>query len=118
MRFLPAGLLDMGWCGASKNVGKIKKACATRYITQQGPASLKIPTFSPYFRNYLKITRPEANNNFGKCWTRSPLRRRALPTRARRGPRLRRTQIFLSRGFLRKRFAPRRGWNKLSAKQS
>src|ERR1700755_1104275 len=54
MRFLPAGLLDMGWCGTSKNVGKIKKACATRYITQRGFASLKIPTFSPFFRNNFK----------------------------------------------------------------
>src|SRR5215212_6885270 len=77
MRFLPGALLDMGRCGTSKNVGKIRKACATRYITPQAPASLKIPTFSRFFRNNFKKTGPYVSNTFGPCPT--LLRARSRP---------------------------------------
>lgn len=107
MRFLPAALLDIGWCGTSKNVGKIRKACATRYITPQAPASLKIPTFSPFFRNNFKKTDSIVVNNFGPSPTPDRARRPLKPWESQSRPPLPLSQTFLPSGFVRKRFASR-----------
>src|SRR5215212_7968441 len=100
MRFLPGALLDMGRCGTSKNVGKIRKACATRYITPQAPASLKIPTFSPFFRNNFKKTGPYVSNTFGLRPTPGRARRPPKPWESHSRPPLPSSQTFLTNGFV------------------
>src|ERR1044072_2354869 len=118
MRFLPGTLLDMGWCGTSKNVGKIRKACATRYITPQAPASLKIPTFSPFFRNNFKKTGVYVSETFGPSPAHGHARRPLKPCKSR--PRLGSPQLKpFSRADLYGSALPRGTFgHKLSGKQA
>src|SRR4051794_10386995 len=87
--------------------GKNQKACATTYITQRGSASLKIPTFSRFFRNNFKKLPPGVLNNFGLCPPLGPVRRQQYPVSAATSCSPPPSQTFLPRGFVRKRFASR-----------